>query len=115
MSRFLTLLLILFAPISLLAQDEVDEPKPDTVTIGAYIISIHDIDFHNKEYTTRFWLWALYKDNGKFDFPTQIDIPNAKDIAKPEVIVDTVDNRIWQLMKMRCVMKEKLEGNRLSV
>lgn len=106
MSRFLTLLLILFAPISLLAQDEVDEPKPDTVTIGAYIISIHDIDFHNKEYTTRFWLWALYKDNQKFDFPTQIDIPNAKDIAKPEVIVDTVDNRIWQLMKMKCVMKE---------
>jgi hypothetical protein len=106
MSRFLTLLLILFAPFSLLAQDEEDEPKPDTVTIGAYIISIHDIDFHNKEYTTRFWLWALYKDNQKFDFPTQIDIPNAKDIAKPEVIVDTIDNRIWQLMKMKCVMKE---------
>lgn len=104
MSRFSTLLLIFFVPLSLLAQEE--EPKPDTVSIGAYIISIHDIDFHNKEYTTRFWLWALYKDNGRFDFPTQIDIPNAKDIAKPEVIVDTVDGRIWQLMKMKCVMKE---------
>lgn len=107
MIRFLTLLLILFAPFSLLAQDEeADEPKPDTVSIGAYIISIHDIDFHNKQYTTRFWLWMLYNDNQKFDFPTQIDIPNAKDIAKPEIILDTIDNRIWQLMKMKCVMKE---------
>lgn len=107
MSRFLTLLLILFTPVSLLAQDEdADEPKPDTVSIGAYIISIHDIDFHNKEYTTRFWLWVLYEDNHKFNFPTQIDIPNAKDIAQPEVISDTIDNRIWQLLKMKCVMKK---------
>lgn len=107
MMRFLTLLLIFFAPFTLPAQDEeTDEPKPDTVSIGAYIISIHDIDFHNKEYTTRFWLWMLYKDNQKFDFPTQLDIPNAKDITKPEVIIDTVDNRIWQLLKMKCVMKE---------
>lgn len=107
MSRFLTLLLLAFIPVSLLAQDEdQDEPKPDTVSIGAYIISIHDIDFHNKEYTTRFWLWVNYTDNQKFDFPFQIDIPNAKDIAKPEVISDTTDNKIWQLLKMKCVMKK---------
>lgn len=107
MSRFLTLLLIFFSSLPLLAQDEgANEPKPDTVSIGAYIISIHDIDFHNTEYTTRFWLWVLYKDNQKFDFPSQVDIPNAKDIARPEVISDTIDNKIWQLMKMKCVMKE---------
>lgn len=107
MSRFLIALLILFASLPLLAQEETEEePKPDTVSIGAYIISIHDIDFHNKEYTTRFWLWVLYNDNQKFNFPIQTDIPNAKDIEKPEVISDTVNNRIWQLMKMKCVMKE---------
>jgi len=107
MSRFLAFLLV-FAPLSLFAQDE-EEPKPDTVTIGAYIISIHDIDFHNKEYTTRFWLWTLHNNNDKFDFPNQLDIPNAKDIAKPEVISDTVDNKVWQLLKMKCVMKENWE------
>lgn len=107
MSRFLTLFLLLLIPPSLAAQDQAtDEPKPDTVSIGAYIISIHDIDFHNTEYTTRFWLWVLYKDNQKFDFPNQIDIPNAKDITRPEVIYDTVNGKIWQLMKMKCIMKE---------
>ncbi|MFN8336450.1 MAG: hypothetical protein U0U09_15080 [Cyclobacteriaceae bacterium] len=105
MNRFLPHLALILTPFVLSAQDE-PEPQPDTVTIGAYTISIHDIDFHNKEYTTRFWLWVLYDNNAKFDFPNQLDIPNAKDIVKPEVISDTIDNRIWQLMKMKCVMKQ---------
>lgn len=104
MNRLFTIFLLVLSPLFLIAQDE--EPRPDTVTIGAYTISIHDIDFHNKEYTTRFWLWVLYNNNDKFDFPNQLDIPNAKDITKPEVISDTVGNRIWQLMKMKCIMKQ---------
>ena len=91
---------------SLLSAQESDstEEAPDTVKVGAYIISVHDINFHNKEYTARFWLWLLY-DNLEFDFPTQIDIPNAKQIDKPEVIMDMVDGKMWQLMKMKCLMK----------
>lgn len=105
MSRFLTSLFLLLTPASLLAQSDT-EPQPDTVVIGAYIISVHDIDFHNTEYTSRFWLWVRYTNNGKFDFPNQIDIPNAKDIAEPEIISDTTNNLIWQLLKMKCVMKQ---------
>jgi hypothetical protein len=30
--------------------------KPDTVSVGIYINSIHDIDFRQKEYTLTFWL-----------------------------------------------------------
>lgn len=104
MKRLLLLLLISF-PLCLSAQEsDSTEQAPDTVKVGAYIISVHDINFHNKEYTVRFWLWLLY-DNLEFDFPTQIDIPNAKQIDKPEVIMDMVDGKMWQLMKMKCVMK----------
>jgi hypothetical protein len=87
------------------AQDSSAEAAPDTVRIGAYIISLHDINFHEKEYTIRFWLWLLY-DNAEFDFATQIDIPNAKQIDKPEVMMDMVDGKVWQLMKMKCEMKQ---------
>ena len=101
----LLLLILLLLPFSSVAQEnDTTQPYPDTVKVGAYIISVHDINFHNKEYTVRFWLWLLY-DNMEFDFPTQIDIPNAKHIDKPEVIMDMVDGRMWQLMKMKCVMK----------
>ncbi len=78
---------------------------PDTVTIGTYIISIHDINFQQKEYTIRFWLWLLF-DNPSFDFARQIDIPNAKSIDPPEPIMDVINGRTWQLMKMKCTMKQ---------
>jgi hypothetical protein len=66
------------------------EGAPDTVQIGAYVLSLHDINFKDKEYTMRLWLWMLYQ-NPEFDFTTQVEVPNAKSIEKPDVMVDTID------------------------
>lgn len=78
---------------------------PDTVRVGAYVISIHDINFHDKEYTARFWLWFLYN-NPLFDFALQLDVPNAKTIDEPDVIKDNLAGKTWVIMKMKCTMKE---------
>ena len=94
-------LFVIFLTLSFCA----DAQGPDTVKVGAYIISVHDINFHDKEYTIRFWLWFLYK-NPDFDFEHQLDIPNAKEIDEPEVVGDTVNGLKWVQMKMKCVMKE---------
>lgn len=80
-------------------------PTPDTVRVGAYVISVHDINFHEKEYTIRFWLWFLHK-NPDFDFARQLDIPNAKTIEPPEIIYDSIEDKAWVIMKMKCTMKE---------
>lgn len=91
----------------LLAIPAISKPlqqTPDTVKVGAYVISVHDINFHEKEYTIRFWLWFVY-DNPDFDFSKQLDIPNAKDIES-EIIVDSLDGKAWAIMKMKCTMKE---------
>jgi len=91
-------LLLFLLPLGTVAQ-------PDTVRVGSFVISVHDINFHDKEYTIRFWLWFLY-DNPEFDFTTQLDIPNAKTIEPPESIIDTVDGKTWVMLKMKCTMKE---------
>lgn len=78
---------------------------PDTVKSGVYIISVHDINFRDKEYTLRFWLWFLYS-NSDFDFNRQLDIPNAKEIEIQEVITDELDGKDWVIMKMKCTMKQ---------
>ncbi|MBL7850414.1 MAG: hypothetical protein JNN04_05900 [Cyclobacteriaceae bacterium] len=91
--------ILAWAPLASRAQ------APDTVKVGAYVISVHDINFHDKEYTIRFWLWFLYN-NPEFDFTTQLDIPNAKTIEPPESIIDTVDGKTWVMLKMKCTMKE---------
>jgi len=79
--------------------------QPDTVTVGSYVISVHDINFRDKQYTMRFWLWFLY-DNPDFDFSTQLDIPNAKSIDTPEIIIDSLNGKAWAIMKMKTTMKE---------
>ncbi len=94
-------LLCAFVSLALYTQAQ----SPDTARVGAYVISVHDINFHDKEYTARFWLWFLY-DNPEFDFTTQLDIPNAKTIEPPESIIDSVDGKTWVMLKMKCTMKE---------
>ncbi|MBX2896469.1 MAG: hypothetical protein KF763_13550 [Cyclobacteriaceae bacterium] len=81
------------------------QAQPDSVTVGSYVISVHDINFRDKEYTMRFWLWFLY-DNPAFDFSTQLDIPNAKSIDAPEIILDSINGKTWAIMKMKATMKE---------
>jgi hypothetical protein len=83
---------------------------PDTVKVGSYVLSLHDINFHDKEYTVRFWLWFLY-DNKDFDFTNQVELPNSKSLEKPEVIVDTINGKTWVLMKMKSVMKQSWNVN----
>ncbi|WP_299247781.1 hypothetical protein [uncultured Cytophaga sp.] len=83
---------------------------PDTVKVGSYILSLHDINFHDKEYTMRFWLWFLYN-NKDFDFTNQVELPNAKSLEKPEVQVDTINGKTWVLMKMKSVMKQSWNVN----
>jgi hypothetical protein len=81
-------------------------PKADTVKVGAFIISIHDINFHDKEYIARFWLWFTYDYNKDLDFSKELDIPNAKDIVIDQVLSDTINGKIWVQLKMKCTMKE---------
>ncbi len=81
------------------------QAQPDTVDVGAYVMSVHDINFHDKEYTARFWLWFLYK-NKNFDFLKQLDITNAKSIDPPQLLDDSLAGKKYSMLKMKCTMKE---------
>ncbi len=97
--------IIFISCLLLLSTLTIIHAQPDTVKVGAYVISVHDINFRDKEYTMRFWLWFVY-DNPDFDFSTQLDIPNAKSIDEPEIILDSLDGKTWAIMKMKAAMKE---------
>ncbi len=99
MKRIVLLFLLLTSSLS------VTNAQPDTVSVGSYVISVHDINFRDKQYTMRFWLWFVY-DNPEFNFSTQLDIPNAKAIDTPEIILDSLNGKTWAIMKMKATMKE---------
>jgi hypothetical protein len=77
----------------------------DTVKIGCYVISLHDFNFREKEFTARFWVWMLY-DSPRINFENAVEIPNAKSIETDETIVDTLNGKVWVQMKLKCVMKK---------
>jgi len=102
-SRSRELLLFIFSFIVFESYSQ--DTKPDTVSIGIYITSIHDIDFKQKEYTANFWIWLKYK-NKEFDFYNNLEVPQAKTVSKSFVTVDSSDGRIYMQMKLQCVMKD---------
>ena len=70
----LLFILLLFTLNPSFAQEKT---APDTVTVGVYINSIHDIDFKEKQFTINLWLWLKYK-NPDFDFSRYLEVPMAK-------------------------------------
>jgi len=78
---------------------------PDTVKVGIYITSIHDIDFKQKEYAITFWLWLKYK-NKDFDFMQNLEVPQAKTVTRSFATIDTSNSQVYLLMKMQCLMKD---------
>lgn len=96
-------LLFLFVFYSSLAKES---RAPDTVTVGVYVNSVHDIDFKEKQYAINLWLWLKYK-NQKFDFSKYLEVPMAKSVDKSFYMVDTLeDGRLYMMMKLQCVMKD---------
>lgn len=79
--------------------------KPDTVKVGVYVTSIHDIDFKQKEYAIQLWLWLKYK-NKALDFEKNLEIPMAKTVERSFSTIDTSDNEVYMQMKLQCVMKD---------
>lgn len=79
--------------------------RPDTVTVGIYITSIHDIDFKQKEYNVNFWVWFKYK-RREFNFLDNLEIPNAKNFTKAYATIDSSGDKVYLLMKMQCTMKD---------
>ena len=98
----LTLFLVTGVSFHSFSQDVI---KRDTVSIGIYITSIHNIDFKQKEFTISFWLWLKYK-NKLFDFYNNLEVPQAKSVNKEFFTVDSSGNGIYMMMKLQCVMKD---------
>jgi hypothetical protein len=81
------------------------EIKKDTVKVGVYITSIHDIDFKQKEYALNLWLWLSYE-NRDFDFVQNLEVPQAKSVEKSFFNIDSSGEKIYMQMKLQCVMKD---------
>lgn len=105
MNKILYPAIILLAFLAWPSASKANDPVPDTVSVGIYITSIHDIDFKQKEYTITFWLWLKYR-NRDFDFISNLEIPQAKTVEQSFSTIDSSGEKVYVQMKLQCVMKD---------
>ena len=105
MKNLLRLLFAFIFSFSFFIKSSAQDAKIDTVKVGIYITSIHDIDFKQKEYAVNFWLWLKYK-NKDFNFLQNLEVPQAKTVEKSFSTVDSSGDQIYMMMKLQCVMKD---------
>ena len=99
---FIVSLALFFGFVSkAVAQDQ----APDTVKVGIYIVSIHNVDFKQKEFTANFWIWLKYK-RRDFNFYDNLEVPQAKTVDKSFFTIDSSGDVISMQMKLQCVMKD---------
>ena len=101
---------LLFCIVFTCPEARTQEIKPDTVSVGIYITSIHDIDFKQKEFSITFWLWLKYK-NRNFDFYNNLEVPQAKTVEKSFSTIDSSGEKVSMQMKLQCVMKDSWRIN----
>jgi hypothetical protein len=92
---------LLFVGVTSFAQTA----KPNTVSVGIYVTSVHDIDFKQKEFTITFWLWLKYE-NKAFNFENNLEIPQSKTVSRNFTTIDTTGGKVSMQMKIQCVMKD---------
>lgn len=101
---FLFTFLLASCPLFVL-HAQAEKANPDTVKVGVYVTSIHDIDFKQKQYSINLWLWLKYK-RPEFDFVKNLEVPMAKTFEKSYSTLDTLeDGSIYLLMKLQAIMK----------
>ncbi len=91
--------------IDTLASTQSSKTTPDTVRVGCYVISLHDLDFPAQQYTARLWLWMLHK-GSIANTEKDVEIPNAKEVKVDNLIVEKLGNEGWLQMKLKCLMKQ---------
>lgn len=100
-----SLALLLLSSVLLSSTLHAQAPTPDTVKVGTYVTSIHNIDFKQKEYAISLWLWLKYK-RKDFNFLQNLEIPQAKSVDKSFAVVDSSKPETYVQMKLQCVMKD---------
>lgn len=110
MKKLLLFFIGFFCAWSIQAQAQVTDSAagkkaPDTVLMGIYITSIHDVDFKEKEFSINFWVWFRYK-NKDLNFLQNLEMPNAKSFSKAYTTIDSSKDEVYLQMKIQSTIKD---------
>ncbi|HEY3251920.1 MAG TPA: hypothetical protein VGK25_12485 [Ignavibacteria bacterium] len=89
------------------APEETDKQGPaDTVKIGAYVLSIYDLDFPSNKVSSDFYIWYNAKKDS-LNLVENFEIINAIESNKSHVTNEKRDDLIYQTFRVNSVIKKQ--------
>jgi hypothetical protein len=84
---------------------------PDTVKIGIFINSIHDLKFEESSFKADFWLWCVYK-NKELPIKDWIEFPNTKSFEFSNYVQKEYENVQWLTLRGNGVILKEWDARR---
>ncbi len=100
MKYFYLFLFVFLFPLFLLAQ------KKDTVTVGLYITSIHDLNLGENSFKSDYWVWFNYKNDSLKPIET-MEVVNAKENSYHSPSIEKKQNIMWSMHKCKSEIKKQ--------
>ena len=79
--------------------------KPDTVKIGMYLTSLHDLDLSAHSFKYDAYYWCRY-DNPIFDFANEFEVMNSNDVTLESPYIQNVGNDILFSTKTKATVRQ---------
>ena len=79
--------------------------KPDTVMIGMYLTSLHDLDLSAHSFKYDAYYWCRYA-NPEFDFANEFEVMNSNDVALESPYLQNLGNDILFSTKTKATVRQ---------
>lgn len=81
------------------------DAKPDTVKIGMYLTSLHDLDLSAHSFKYDAYYWCRYA-NPEFDFANEFEVMNSNDVALESPYLQNIGNDILFSTKTKATVRQ---------
>jgi len=79
-------------------------PAPDKARLGAYIVSIHDLNFSGETFGADFWIWSDYA-NPNLQILKTLEFVNAKSASASLQLTQEKEGKVWAQEKVQGVFR----------
>jgi hypothetical protein len=79
--------------------------KPDTVKIGMYLTSLHDLNLSDHSFKYDAYYWCRYS-NPAFDFANEFEVMNSNDVTLEAPFIEKIGNDFLFSTKTKATVRQ---------
>lgn len=98
--KLITLFILIFTAVNTYA-DPVPTPVSNNVTVGVYMVSVHDLNFGANTFGADFWIWMDYEQDSNLQPHRTMELMNAKTATTSLYTAQQRGKQVWAQEKVQ--------------